>query len=191
MDRSSLMNSSGNTGLKTAVGSGITLGTESVAVTVNEFLSYINQASLPPPSLAPTNLQTSMEAAQVLSSHLPPEPFSNASKDNATQQEFLPSGFHYQNTRKSTPMSTSAMSISSGSSPVHSPACNSPNTSLRTFSPTRSSTSSSLRRKGSTCILCKGPAAPPLKALIRCIECKHNYHTHCHTPRIIVTNGKL
>lgn len=99
--------------------------------------------------------------------------------------------------RQSTPTSTSAMSISSGSSPIpnstlQDPVNSDPGANLRTtLSPPHSSISSSSRGKLSACILCNGPAAPPLKALVKCIQCRRNYHTHCHSPRVTMTSGKL
>lgn len=130
------------------------------------------------------------DASSVLSPPFPQAPFSQFPKDLTTTHESKSSEQPLL-ARKDSSTSTSAMSISSGSTPEHSPARNSPHTSLHTVSPSRSSASASSWGKSSTCIFCKEPAARPLKALVRCIECRHNYHTHCHTPRITVKNGKL
>lgn len=76
-----------------------------------------------------------------------------------------------------TPISTSAMSISSGSTP----------------SP--SFTSSSGRnlhhRKRNTCIMCKRPEVPIIDLLIRCNQCHCQYHTSCHNPKITCTKGDM
>jgi len=156
-------------------------------------LVLIDHTCLPVPILPAIHsqlLENKMDTSQVPILHLQPAPTPISTSFATAPENHLPS-FQPQSARKDSPVSTSTMSISSGSSPVHSPACNSPNTSLHTFSPSRGSTSSSSRGKASTCILCKRAAAPPLKALVRCIECRHSYHTHCHTPRITIANGKL
>jgi len=189
------------TGAEPATDAGNIVSTESnmsnmVTVMVNDRIPTVlnDHTCLPAPIpqvIHSQSLETRVDTPQIPILHLQPAPTPISSTSFATTPENHPQSSQLQFTRKDSPMSTSAMSISSGSSPAHSQACNSPKISLHTFSPSRCSTPSSLRGKASTCILCKGPAAPPLKALVRCIECKHNYHTHCHTPRITMTNGKL
>ncbi|KAF8421964.1 hypothetical protein EV426DRAFT_575356 [Tirmania nivea] len=188
-------------GYEPATNGGSLVSTESntsnlAAVTANDKIPtvLIDHTCLPAPvpqAIHSQLLETKVDTPQVPSLHLQPAPTPISSTNFVTAPEDYFPSFQPQIARKDSPMSTSAMSISSGSSPVHSPACNSPKTSLHTFSPSRCSISSSSRGKASTCILCKGPAAPPLKALVRCIECRHSYHTHCHTPRITITNGKF
>lgn len=181
-----------STGSEPAAGSGNLASPESnmsnlAAGMVNNKIHtvLIDHTCLPAPiPQAHSQLLETKVDTQVPILNLQPAPTLISSTNSGTVSEN-----HF--TRKDSPMSTSTMSISSGSSPIHSPACNSPNTSLHTFSPSRCSTSSSSRGKVSTCILCKGPAAPSLKPLVRCIECKHSYHTSCHTPRITITNGRL
>lgn len=76
-----------------------------------------------------------------------------------------------------TPISTSAMSISSGSTP--SPSCIS------------SSGRNSQHRKFNTCIMCKRPEVPDIDLLVRCSGCQWRYHTSCHNPKITLTKGDM
>lgn len=76
-----------------------------------------------------------------------------------------------------TPISTSAMSISSGSTPSPSFA---------------SSSGRNLHhRKRNTCIMCKRPEVPIIDLLIRCNRCHCRYHTSCHNPKITCTKGDM
>lgn len=76
-----------------------------------------------------------------------------------------------------TPISTSAMSISSGSTP--SPSCIS------------SSGRNSQQLKFNACIMCKRPEVPDIDLLVRCNRCYWQYHTSCHNPKITFTKGDM
>lgn len=76
-----------------------------------------------------------------------------------------------------TPISTSAMSISSGSTP--SPSCIS------------SSGRNSQQLKFNACIVCKRPEVPDIDLLVRCNRCYWQYHTSCHNPKITFTKGDM
>lgn len=75
-----------------------------------------------------------------------------------------------------TPISTSAMSISSGSTPSPSGAS--------------SGGRNSQYRKINACVMCKLPEIP-LDLLVRCSRCHWQYHTLCHNPKVTCTKGYM
>lgn len=76
-----------------------------------------------------------------------------------------------------TPVSTSAMSISSGSTP---------SPSFTSFSGRNPH-----HQKRNTCIMCKRPEVPIIDLLVRCNRCHCRYHTSCHNPKITCTKGDM
>lgn len=76
-----------------------------------------------------------------------------------------------------TPISTSAMSISSGSTP---------SPSFTSFSGRNPH-----HQKRNTCIMCKRPEVPIIDLLVRCNGCHCRYHTSCHNPKITCTKGDM
>lgn len=156
--------------------------------------SLFDYSCLPPPISGPSPPDRNTDSIPALSSYSLPTYPRKGMSPTWTNHSLV---YKPDQPRLSTSTSTSAMSISSGNSPtLHSTiqghAHNDPGTNSRTtLSPPHSTISSSSRGKLSACILCNGPAAPPLKALVKCIQCRRNYHTHCHSPRVTMTSGKL